>query len=193
MTAVGLRCPSQGVLMIPSALRMVVAVRTRTGALITVVLMVVEGRSLATMVATMAALDTLTNRDSRGIGEWPALSGNSGMALPKMAKGADQTEAADASKAEDKDPALVTSDPRIARMTRMKRASSVVALGTSIQTNVQQSTKNAEGAAEKAISIASVALLEGRGGQIDGERLVQRRAVPQTFQLMKFQTKQIEM
>jgi len=79
-----------------------------------------------------------------------------------MAKGADRTEVVDASRAEDRDPALGTSNPRPARTTRMKHVSSVVALGISIQINVQPSTKNVEGAAEKVISIVFVAPLEVR-------------------------------
>jgi len=114
------------------------------------------------MVAIMVVLVTLTSRGSQGIGEWPALSGNSKMALPKMAKGADRTEVVDVSRAEGKDPALGTNAPKTRRTTRMKHASSVVALGTSIQTNVQPSTKNVEGAAGKVTSIVSVALPEVR-------------------------------
>ena len=162
MTAVGLLLQRQGALTTFSALTMIVAVLIRIGALTITVLTDVEGRSLATMVATMVVLVTLTSRDSRGTGEWPALSGNSGMVLPKMAKGADRTEAVGVSRAEDKDPALGINAPKMRRTTRTTHVSSVVALGTSTQTNVQQLTKNAEGAAEKAISTVSAALPEVR-------------------------------
>ena len=162
MIAVGPLLQRRGALTISSVLIMTVVALIRIGALITAVSTDVEGRSPVTMAAIMVVRVTLTSRDFQGTGEWPAPNGNSGMALPKMAKGADRTEAVDVSRAEDKDPALGTNAPKTRRTTRTIHVSSADALGTSTRTNVQPLMKNAEAAAGKAISTAFAALQEVR-------------------------------